>query len=313
MTTRRNVLLGFGALALTSPIRAATVSRSGTAFGTAVAITVTAGDATHANRAIDAAYAEIRAVHQAASLFDSDSEVSRLNRTGALEQPSPLLSGIIHFSDHIHKLTSGAFDPGIQPLWELWANGNPHAMAVADTLRRVGWSKLHVNDHKLAMLDRGALSFNGIAQGFAADRVMTSLRNAGVISAIIDTGEAGRLNADGRVFIQHPRKQTALGAISLPNGFIAVSGDCATAFTDDFVHHHIFDPVKGFSPRELASVAVVAQTGAMADGLATGFMVMGVAKSLACLGRINGCSALFVDKACNVTLSPGMKKLFQYT
>lgn len=142
---------------------------------------------------------------------------------------------------------------------------------------------------------------------------LAALRNAGALSAVVDTGEAGRLNAEGAVLIKHPRREGALGSIALRSGFVAVSGDYATAFTDDLVNHHIFDPKLGFSPRELARVTVVAPRGAMADGLATAFMVMGVAGLMVCLEKIQGCAALFVDKAGTVTVSPGMVLLFQNT
>lgn len=316
MTTRRNVLLGIGvasvsALALKS--RAVTVSRPGTAFGTTVNITATAQSETLANHAIDGAYAEIRAVHKAASLFDPHSEVSTLNANGFLRQPTNNLREIISWSDQVHHHTSGAFDPSIQPLWQLWSNGNPDPSAIATVLRLVGWKKLETSDNELRLQSGAALSFNGIAQGYAADRVMKVLRHEGVLTAMIDTGEAGRLNSERGIAIQHPRKPTSLGAIMLRDGFAAVSGDYATTFSADFAHHHIFDPRLGFSPQELSSVAVVARTGAMADGLATAFMVMGTASSLECLKRLDGCSALFVDKAGAIAMSEGMKPLFQNT
>jgi FAD:protein FMN transferase len=314
MTTRRNVMFGFGALAVgVAAWRGVTVSRAGTAFGTTVNLTVTARTGFAANSAIDAGFAEIRAVHRAASLFDPGSEISRLNAAGRLEQPSLILSEIVEASDVVYRVSGGAFDPSIQPLWALWSKGVPNADDLTQALQRVGWDKLTSSPQELSLHSGAALSFNGIAQGYAADRVIAALRGAGALSAVVDTGEAGRLNAEGAVLIKHPRTDGALGSIALRNGFVAVSGDYATAFTDDFVNHHIFDPRLGFSPRELASVAVVAPTGAMADGLATAFMVMGVAESMACMNKVQGCSALFVDKAGEVTASTGMKSLFQNT
>lgn len=293
--------------------RTATVSRPGTAFGTTVNITVSARSESQANVAIDAAFAEIRTVHRAASLFDPSSEIIKLNVNGVLEKPSRTVLDIIEVSDLLHRLSHGAFDPSIQPLWELWANGNPDQQSIDSTLRHVGWQKLRVTPARLQLLEGAALSFNGVAQGYAADRVMAALNTNGALAAIIDTGETGRLDWDGRIAIQHPRQPTSLGSIALHHGFVAVSGDYATAFSQDCIHHHIFDPRLGFSPKELASVAVVAPTGAMADGLATAFMVMGAAPSFACLKTLAGCSALFIDKAGAITLSPGMNARFQNT
>jgi FAD:protein FMN transferase len=316
MTTRRNVIVGLGAAAagaLTLKPRATTVSRPGTAFGTTVSITVTANSETQTNRAIDAGFAEIRAVHKAASLFEAGSEIIRLNMAHRLDQPSFIFRHIAQVSDKLHQLSQGAFDPSIQPLWSMWQNGPPSEQDVADALARVGWQHFSMSDQHASLANRATLSFNGIAQGYAADRVMLAVRESGAIAASIDTGEIGRLNADGALAIQHPRRNESLGLLKITNGFVAVSGDYATSFTPDFLHHHIFDPKRGFSPRELASVAVVAPTGAFADGLATAFMVMGVEKSLACLKQVQACSALFMDKAGAITLSPGMESLFQKT
>jgi FAD:protein FMN transferase len=316
MTTRRNLLFAMGAgaagLALW-PHRSVTVSRPGTAFGTTVNITVTTQNEMAANRAIDAGYRAIRAVHKAASLFDPNSEVSRLNRTRQLDSPSAVLRDLVLHSENLHRATNGAFDPSVQPLWNVWsqAAGTPADQDIAKVLKHVGWHNLSMSENELSLNDGAALTFNGIAQGYAADLVMRALQAEGVLAASIDTGETGRRHADGTLLIQNPRSKNALGELHLRDGFVAVSGDYATRFTDDFAHHHIFDPALGFSPRELASVAVVAPAGAEADGLATAFMVMGVARSLACLETQAGCHALFVDKAGNLILSPGMKPLFK--
>jgi thiamine biosynthesis lipoprotein len=313
MTTRRNVLFGFSALALGGGHAGVKVARAGTAFGTIVRLNVTAGDEATAIAAIDAGFAEMRAVHRAASLFEEASEVSQLNRHGRLDRPSEILTEIIAHSDRLHRLTRGAFDPSVQPLWALWAQGAPRDGAVELALSNVGWAKLGVAAERLSLSAGGALSFNGIAQGYAADRVMSAMQTLGVTSVTVDSGEIGRWNAGGALRIQHPRHDTAIGTLTLASGFAAVSGDYASTFTPDFLHHHIFDPALGFSPRELSSVVVVAPSGAMADGLATAFMVMGTAKTFDCLAMLPGHAALCVDKVGNVEVSSGMNKLFQKT
>jgi FAD:protein FMN transferase len=92
---------------------------------------------------------------------------------------------------------------------------------------------------------------------------------------------------------------------------VATSGDYATIFTPDFVHHHIFDPARGESPRELSAVTVLAPTGALADGLATAFMVMGVERSLQLVEKTVGVEALLITKQGEVLFSSGMKNYFQ--
>ena len=63
-----------------------------------------------------------------------------------------------------------------------------------------------------------AVTLNGIAQGFAADRVREVLAAHGIRHALIDTGEIGGLGrkAGGepwRVGIEHPRRPEAYVAL----------------------------------------------------------------------------------------------------
>ena len=86
---------------------------------------------------------------------------------------------------------------------------------------------------------------------------------------------------------------------------VATSGDYSAYFTPDFLHHHIFDPATGESPRELASVTVLAPAAILADGLSTAFMVMGVRKAHALAATLPGVDLLTVDKSGFVSKSPG--------
>jgi thiamine biosynthesis lipoprotein len=311
MSTRRNILFGIGALAVggaaTLQARPVTRSRPGVAFGTTVNLTVTAGTASDAEAALDAGFAEIAAVHKAASLFDPDSEVSRLNRHGQLAGPSAILKTLFQETDRLFALTRGAFDPTIQPLWQVWANSSrlPSTDDIKEALRHVGWDRIGRTEDRLFLPPGASLTFNGLAQGLAADRVMAAMERRGATSAFIDTGESGLQGQDRRLAIRHPRGGI-LGTLRLRGGFVAVSGDYASSFTPDFLHHHIFDPQRGQSPRELASVVVVAPSGALADGLATAFMVMGQAKAEALLKTLPGTAGVLVGKDGSVHVSRGI-------
>ena len=317
MTSRRNVIFGFAALGAAgwpTGANAVTVTRPGTAFGTTVRISVTATSETVANLAIDDGYAEIRAVHRAADLFYAQSEIVQLNSHGTLGSSSIYFAELVKASDALFKLSDGAFDATVQPLWKLWSERKPQQpddAAMRFALARVGWRNLRPHDGGHVLENGAALSFNGVAQGYAADRVMQVLMRHGVYSAQVDTGETGMLRCGEGLPIKHPRKPGLLGTLHVDTGFVAVSGDYASNFSDDFMNHHIIDPRNGFSPRELASVVVVAPDGAMADGLATAFMVMGREQSLLCLAGLRDHAALFVSKEGQIAMSAGMLPLFK--
>jgi len=54
---------------------------------------------------------------------------------------------------------------------------------------------------------------------------------------------------------------------------MATSSDAHTAFTPDHVHHHIFNPHTGDSPRYWSSATVIAPSCAMADALTKVFFM----------------------------------------
>jgi thiamine biosynthesis lipoprotein len=341
MISRRQALFGCTALAL-APRDAVSATRPATAFGTTVRLTVKAKSQEIAEHAIDLGFAEIRKIEKAFNLFDPDSEVSRLNASGELHHPSAMMLELVQLSNQLHELSQGAFDPTVQPLWLAWIETRRQSPSViasrchlphkggglersatlmlppcggggsrSETERdftRVGWSNLISTTNHLSLQNRAALTFNGIAQGYAADRVMTAIKPF-AFSSVIDTGEYG-LTESQTLTIRNPRKPEPIGTLKASPGFIASSGDYATSFTPDFRHHHIFDPATGDSPQELAGVTVLAPTGAMADGLATAFMVMGHEKSLALCERLKGVSAIFISKSNNIVLSSRMKDQF---
>jgi FAD:protein FMN transferase len=320
--SRRHAVLGFAAmgsgLAFASH-KAVSATRPGTAFGTTVHLTVTARSSADAELAIDLGFKEIRSVEKAFNVFDTNSEVSRLNTTGELANPSRLMMEIVQHTSDIYQLTRGAFDPSVQPLWNVW-QGSARNSTLPDTAQiehaktRVNWGNLEVNDGALRLTQAGsALTFNGIAQGYAADRVMAAIKHL-ALSAVVDTGEFGLSTGDDvpKLAIQHPRNpEDVIGYLTAQSGFVATSGDYATTFTPDFVHHHIFDPANGVSPRELSAVTVFASTGAMADGLATALMVMGKVHSLQLVEKTAGVEALLISKSGELALSSGMKSHFQ--
>ncbi len=278
-------------------------SRPATAFGTTVRLTVTAETDAMASAAIDAGYAEIRAIENTCSLFNPASEVSRLNATGHLTRPSSMLREVVQLSHNLWLATKGAFDPAVQPLWLAWQDPTAEPSKIWDAVAS-NWGNVAWDDAAITLTRKGmALTFNGIAQGYAADRVIAAVTSTGAATALIDTGEFGTTKAANFAILNPRNANEIAAAVSLATGFIATSGDYATTFTPDFVNHHIFDPATGHSPRELASTTVVAPTGAEADGLATAFMVMGSTRSLAHTVQHPHVQTLLISKSGELTAS----------
>jgi FAD:protein FMN transferase len=324
LLSRRSVTLGLLASisSFGSAMSGYTGSRRGTAFGTIVSVTAAGRNADQVKSALDASFAAIRAVERSMSLFDPKSEISRFNRAGFLGKPSPLFVSVLQRSARAWKMTGGAFDPSVQPLWDMWSKSSvegrtPSSKSLASIQARIGFENVSVSSSRIASARPGLeLTLNGIAQGYAADLVSEVMRGHGIDCAFIDTGEFGGMGGliarERSIGIQDPRNpQTLIGSLSASRRFTATSGDYATAFTSDYSAHHIFDPQTGFSPKELSAVTVLAPTGAMADALATAFMVMGRDKALKLAKEIDGVDALLISKSGDFSMSEGMRNVFR--
>jgi len=277
-------------------------------FGTTLSLQAAHEDASTLDHALDAAVAALQRIQSQMSLLDADSALSRLNRDGVLPSPPAEMLELLQTAQAVSRDSEGAFDVTVQPLWLAYANAQregrlPDAVELAAARALVGWQGLVVSPHELRLRRPGmALTLNGIAQGYAADRVRAVLAAHGICHALIDAGEFAPLglNAQARPWslgIANPRDEAALIArLSSDGRCVATSADNATHFSDDLRHHHILDPHTGQSPPALASVTVAAAQGALADALTKVMFVAGP-KRLPALAQRWGVDVLWVDKA----------------
>lgn len=292
------------------------IHRKAAALGTQVHITVHHHDRAAAEHAIEQAVTELSRVEEVLSIYQPQSDVSRLNRDGAIDQPHQDFLTVLRAALEMSQQTSGAFDCTIQPVWAVHANAmkdrrEVDPMHLAATRKLVGWSHIECSVFRVAFKQPGmALTFNGIAQGFATDRVREVLIAHGITSALIDVGELSALGDNGgdkpwRVGIQHPREADAFIALAALNQrSMATSGDYESTFSSDFHSHHILDPATGQSPQELASVSIVAPSAMLADALSTAVFVLGAERGEALLQSMDNVDALFVFKNGRVRMTP---------
>ncbi len=282
MTTRRRFLsiLAGGAIlpALGTSARAAVSSWKGVVLGANAQIIL---DHPQADRLIATAVAEINRLENIFSLHRSDSQLSRLNSAGKLADPAFEMIELLSLSARINRRTNGAFDPSIQPLWELYAEQvsagkNPTQAQITDRLTRTGWQHIRFGTDEIRFARAGmALTLNGIAQGFIADKVTALLRRNGVENVMVNTGEimgAGHA-PDGQDWQIHLGSRTA-HSITLNNRAVATSAPLGTSFDQNGKLGHILDPRTGHPGAKHAQVSVVARTAAEADGLSTAFCLM---------------------------------------
>ncbi len=291
--------------------------RSAEALGTQVNITVFHPEETIANQAIDAALERIEHVEQLMSLYRPDSQLSLLNRRGVLRHPHPDLVAVLTKAAELSRLTRGAFDVTVQPLWKLYADragdgALPTEGEIEKVRQRIGWQHIRI-ESDIIYFDRAGMqvTLNGVAQGLAADLAQQALKERGIKHALIDAGELNAMGSPSRkeswhIAIQHHRQQSErIAKIGLLDRCLSTSGDYATRFSDDYRHHHLLDPRTGLSPAKLASVSVAAPSALEADVLSTAIFIIGPEQGKELVESMNLVDALFVSKSGEVVTTEG--------
>jgi len=283
----------------------------GVVLGAPASITVVARDRAAARRIVAESLAEIARLERVFSLYRTDSALSALNREGVLADPPADMLRLLSLARRVHAASGGAFDPTVQPLWRLYAEhfarpnadpAGPGAAARTAALERIGFERLHIARSRIALPAGMALTLNGIAQGYIADRVADLMRAAGIGDTLIDLGEIRALGrrGDGRPWragIRAPgRPDDLLGTVALANMALATSGDDGTQFDPAGRFGHILDPRTGAPARPNASVSVRAPGAALADALSTALFVMPAGEGFDLVRRFPGAAALILRR-----------------
>ena len=291
-TRRRFLSISAAALALPSAAMAATQARwRGVALG-APAQMILSGVSPLAARPIFAALEEeLARIERIFSLYRQDSALVRLNRAGRLDAPPSELLDVLTLAGGIHEATGGAFDPTVQPLWKALAEGGDARAAAA----LIGWQDVRFDAREVRFNRAGmALTLNGIAQGYASDRIAALLRARGLRDVLVDIGEVVALgqNPKGHAWqagIAAPDGQI-VRRISLADRALATSAPMGTVLPGG--QGHIIGP-RGQTPRH-ALVSVSAPRAALADGLSTALCLLDAPAGRAALGRFAGTELAFV-------------------
>ncbi|MGY0788740.1 FAD:protein FMN transferase [Azospirillum argentinense] len=314
MTTRRR-FLGIAAAAaglalLPGGLRAAGVpvrTWRGVALGADSMIQLAHPDPAEADRLIALCLEEVARLERVFSLYRTDSALARLNRDGVLDAPPADLVRLLSEAAAFSRRTDGAFDPTVQPLWQLYAGhfarpgadpaGPPEAVLRA-ARELVDHRKLRVEPGRIAFAGRGmAVTLNGIAQGYVTDRVSERLRAEGMTDVLVDLGEIRALghHPSGRpwsVGLADPLVDGRnAGTLEIADRAVATSGGYGTPFDAAGRFTHLFDPATSGCAREWLAVTVLAPDATTADALSTALSVAPEARAALLLDRFPGTAA----------------------
>jgi FAD:protein FMN transferase len=265
------------------------VRRTLPVMATTADFTIVHVDATYAERAIDAAMAELTRVERLMTRFNDTSDIGRANAFAAVKPVivSRETYSVLDEALRWASASGGAFDPGVGRVVELWDVAHryePPPRALVRPLEGQGFHR-----HIQLGTERGApavfftlpnvhLDLGGIACGYGVDLAIDSLRRWGIRDALVNvSGDIFALGhaPDGspwRVGIRSPADaQRLLSQVEISDRAIATSGD----YEQFFMHrgtryHHLMDPDRAAPRRSLAhTITVVADRCVDADAAST--------------------------------------------
>ena len=232
------------------------------------------------------------------SLYNDSSIISRINRNEDVVADS-FFTEAFNKSARISEMTDGAFDITVGPLVKAWGFGPDGHKSFTDAkrdslMKLIGMQKVSLVNGRVIKTDPNiSLDLNAIAQGFSVDVVCGFFDRLGIKNYLVEIG--GEVRAKGkkagkqwRIGIDKPIDnnmtpgQTLQAIIKISDKALSTSGNYRKFYIENGIKYsHEIDPKTGFPAKNnVLSASVIADDCAMADGMATAFMVMGKDKTI---------------------------------
>jgi FAD:protein FMN transferase len=259
-----------------------------TAMACRFEVALDSADARHVEAA-RAALDEVDAIEDALSGFRETSELVRVNRTAAAGPVavSPGLFALLTLCRELSAATGGAFDPAATALSRCWGLLDRRGRLPADEELEAARSRSGMDK---VVLDGGGrtvrlavpgveLSFGAVGRGWALDRVAAGLRVRGVRRALLSAGGSSHRGWGAEPWELALRPGGAeLGTVRLREAALGTSAAGEPRFeAGGRSYGHVLDPRTGRPAAGVRSATVVASEAAVADALATAFLVGGAA------------------------------------
>lgn len=225
----------------------------------------------------------------------SNSEASTLsgssytNQGHQFQEVSSEFFKILKFCFNLSAKTNGKFDVSVGPASRLWRIARfrktmPKAYKIKNALSRIGYKKmmLHPVESKVCLRQEGMLlDFGSIAKGYAGDQMLLLLKKHGLHRSLIDTGgdlvigqaPGGKTGWEIKIGgDKHPELPT----FNLSNCAVATSGDIEQfVMLNGKVYSHIINPRSGIGLNGRNQVTVIANSGKVADSMASAALICG--------------------------------------
>ena len=260
----------------------------------------------------------LEVIDRSMSTYRPDSAISKINQGDTTVVVDEHFRKVFEASQQIWQESEGLFDPTVGVLVNAWGFGK-QKISEADlpTDKKIDSLKKYVGFDKVALTEKNLIKkryteilfdFNAIAQGYTSDVVANYLSAKGIKNYIVEI--AGEMYLKGRntvedkswtIGVENPLKplddRDLVATIQFTDKGLATSGNYRKVWIDSNgrKYVHSINPITGRATQsDVLSATVVAPSTMLADGYATMFMVMGLAKSKAFLEKHPDLAVLLV-------------------
>ena len=254
------------------------------------------------------------AFNQSLSTYIPDSEISRFNKgAGDFAFESDFFHPVLEKSHEVWRLSNGAFDPTIAPLYRFWGFGPEKDLGkdttALDSLRSlIGFGMISYDQQRVSKEKAGiGLDFGAVAKGYAVDLVCDYLDANGLVDHFVEIG--GEIMTHGskdgkgspwKIGIRNPRYKSSESdsktIIMLTDKGMATSGNYENFYEKNGQKYvHVINPQTGLAqPSNLLSATVITTDCMSADAWATALMVVGLEGSKEMLVDLKGIEAYLI-------------------
>lgn len=247
-------------------------------------------------KAVAKAEKEVNKLDSILSTGKSTSEISKLNKNKKQDVSNDTMS-LIKESVKISKETTGAFNPTIYPLMELWGFTTknyyvPKDNEIKPLLNHMDVDNIKIDERKNEVSFKDSnmkIDLGAIAKGYTSSKIIDIFKDNNIKSGMVTLGGNVQVlgkKPDGslwKVGIQNPISESEyLGVLQASNKAVITSGGYERNFTKNGkTYHHILDPSNGYPANNgLTSVTIISSDGTLADALSTSLFVMGKDKAI---------------------------------
>lgn len=189
-------------------------------------------------------------------------------------------------------------------------------------LKKVDYNNIEMQGNSISLKNGAAIDLGGIAKGYVGDRVAKIFSDNGIKSGLISFGSAIQAvgtrpdGSDWRIGIADPQNSKEhIARIELSDKCIVTSGSYEQVFEENGkTYHHIIDPSNGYpADSGLASVSIVSDSAATADGISTALFVMGLDAATEYWRENGGFEAVFITDNNEVYYTKGLEGALDLT